>query len=91
MLNRASVPDPTIRTNETAFSTGVDPTFTILSYIVIVSGASDPTSINVVLKFSNETRNATRPAAPPEGRGQRPPTTGRDASRETRAPAPTWG
>ena len=61
-LTSASAPDPTINSSETALSTGVDPTFNIRSYIVTVSGASEPTRNRVVLKFSKETRNATSPA-----------------------------
>ncbi len=48
-----------INKKDTAFNTGVEPTFAIRSYIVIVSGASDPTRNKVVLKFSNDTKNAT--------------------------------
>ena len=40
-----------INSNDTAFSTGVDPCLS-LSNIVMVSGKSDPTSMSVVLKFS---------------------------------------
>ena len=48
--------------DDTAFSTGVAPALAIRSYMVMVSGASEPTSISVVLKFSNETRKPTRKA-----------------------------
>src|SRR3546814_11586821 len=51
-----------------AFSTGVEPAFAMRSNMVMVSGDSDPTRNRVVLKFSNDTRNATMPAAIRAGR-----------------------
>ena len=59
--SNASPPDTTISNNDNAFNTGVDPCFN-RSNIAIVRGASDPTSIKVVLKFSNDIKNATIPA-----------------------------
>jgi len=49
-------------------STGVAPS-RIRPYIMIVKGASDPTSISVVLKFSNDIRNEI--AAEPISAGRR--------------------
>src|SRR3546814_14652432 len=51
-----------------AFSTGVEPAFAMRSNMVMVSGDSDPTRNRVVLKFSNDTRNATMPATIRAGR-----------------------
>ena len=58
MTIRASAEDPTVNNNDTAFKSGVEPSFK-RSNIAIVNGASDPTSIKVVLKFSKLMRNAT--------------------------------
>src|SRR6267142_6470616 len=56
----ASAADASIRNRLTAFNTGPAPS-RIRPYIMIVSGASDPTSIKVVLKFSNDIRKAMAP------------------------------
>ena len=53
---KASKADATIRNRLTALSTGVAPS-RMRPYIITVSGASDPTSISVVLKFSNDIKN----------------------------------
>src|SRR3954464_11797889 len=53
---RTSNADATISARLTAFNTGLAPS-RIRPYIMIVSGGSDPTSISVVLKFSNDIRN----------------------------------
>src|ERR1035437_5396368 len=52
----ASSAEATIRNRLTALSTGVAPS-RMRPYIITVSGASEPTSISVVLKFSNDIRN----------------------------------
>ena len=56
MTIRASAEDPKVNNNDTAFKSGVEPSFK-RSNIAIVNGASDPTSIKVVLKFSKLMRN----------------------------------
>src|SRR5882672_9510375 len=48
--------DASIRNRLTAFNTGLAPS-RIRPYIMTVSGASDPTSMSVVLKFSNDIKN----------------------------------
>ena len=48
--------EATIRNRLTAFNTGLAPS-RIRPYIMMVSGGSEPTSISVVLKFSNDIRN----------------------------------
>ena len=53
----ARMADAVMRNRLTAFSTGVAPS-RMRPYIMIVSGASDPTSIRVVLKFSKDMRKA---------------------------------
>ena len=60
--------EATIRNRLTALSTGVAPS-RIRPYIMIVSGESVPTSISVVLKFSNDIRKAI--AAEPISAGRR--------------------
>src|SRR6267154_2179132 len=57
-----------IRNRLTAFNTGVAPS-RMRPYIMIVSGESEPTSISVVLKFSNDMRKAM--AAAPISAGRR--------------------
>src|ERR1035437_5632914 len=52
----ASKAEATIKNKLTALSTGVAPS-RMRPYIITVSGASEPTSISVVLKFSNDIRN----------------------------------
>ena len=52
---RAISAEATIRKRLTAFSTGLAPS-RIRPYIMTVSGGSEPTSISVVLKFSNDIR-----------------------------------
>ena len=64
----ASSADATMRNRLTALSTGVAPS-RMRPYIMIVSGESAPTSISVVLKFSNDIRNAI--AADPISAGRR--------------------
>src|ERR1700730_10585708 len=64
----ASAADASIKNRLTAFNTGLAPS-RIRPYIMIVSGASDPTSISVVLKFSNDIRNEM--AAEPINAGRR--------------------
>src|SRR5947208_10553765 len=64
----ASNAEATIRNRLTAFSTGEAPS-RIRPYIITVSGGSEPTSINVVLKFSNDIRNEI--AAAPINAGRR--------------------
>ena len=49
----ASRPEASIRNRLTALSTGVAPS-RMRPYIMTVSGESEPTSISVVLKFSND-------------------------------------
>jgi len=60
--------DAAIRKRLTALSTGLAPS-RILSYIMTVSGGSEPTSISVVLKFSKDIKNDI--AAAPTSAGLR--------------------
>ncbi len=60
--------EASIRKRLTAFSTGLAPS-RMRPYIMTVSGASDPTNIKVVLKFSNDIRNEM--AAEPMSAGRR--------------------
>ncbi len=64
----ASSAEATISSRLTALSTGLAPS-RIRPYIMIVSGGSEPTSISVVLKFSNDIRKAS--AAAPSSAGRR--------------------
>ena len=64
----ASTAEPSIRNRLTALSTGLAPS-RIRPYIITVSGGSEPTSISVVLKFSNDIRNEI--AAAPISAGRR--------------------
>ena len=64
----ASAAEASIRNRLTAFRTGVAPS-RMRPYIITVSGASAPTSIRVVLKFSNDIRNEI--AAEPINAGRR--------------------
>ena len=66
--NRLAIPPTASMTSRlTALIAGVAPS-RIWPYMVIGSGASEPTSIRVVLKFSNDMRSATRPAPTRAGR-----------------------
>ena len=53
---KARPAEASIRNRLTAFNTGLAPS-RMRPYIMTVSGASDPTSISVVLKFSNDIKN----------------------------------
>ena len=64
----ASAAEATMRNKLTAFSTGVAPS-RMRPYIMTVSGESAPTSINVVLKSSNDIRNEM--AAEPSRAGRK--------------------
>jgi hypothetical protein len=58
----ASNADATIKNKLTAFNTGLAPS-RMRAYMVTVSGESDPTNINVVLKSANDIRKEM-PAEP---------------------------
>ena len=61
MIDKASAAEASIRKRLTALSTGVAPS-RMRPYIMMVSGESEPTSISVVLKFSNDIKNEIAPA-----------------------------